>query len=309
MKRRVTAWMVPALLVVLSTLGAGAPSSAQGQARGSGGRTESVAVGAQYDSTHVYVAPGEMDAFVDSWQAAFGGTHTAKVVTTVTPTPSKTASELVFSPVGTLSVFGFQTPVPYPFGAERTGWLVTDLDKGVRAARGSGAQVVVAPFDDPIGRDAVVQFPGGIDAQLYWHTTPPSYPALESVPDNRIYLTPDSVGQFLGSYLRFTGGRIVSDRRVADGGELGLDGRTYRRIAIRSTFGNTVVSVTDGHLPYPFGREVTGYAVRDLAATLSRAEATGAEVLWGPYASGGRRSAMVRFPGGYVAELHQGSDG
>ncbi|MFG3357487.1 VOC family protein [Streptomyces griseofuscus] len=69
------------------------------------------------------------------------------------------------------------------------------------------------------------------------------------------------------------------------------------------------MSVTDGHLPYPFGREVTGYAVRDLAATLSRAEAAGAEMLWGPYASGGRRSAMVQFPGGYVAELHQGSDG
>ena len=154
-----------------------------------------------------------------------------------------------------------------------------------------------------------MQFPGGIDAQLYWHTTAPSYPALESVPDNRIYLTPDAVGPFLGSYLRFTGGRILSDRRAADGGELGLDGRTYRRIAIRSTFGNTVVSVTDGHLPYPFGREVTGYAVPDLAATLSRAEAAGAKVLWGPYASGGRWSAMVQFPGGYVAELHQGSDG
>ncbi|MGM9335677.1 glyoxalase [Streptomyces murinus] len=306
MKRRVTAWMVPALLVVLSTLGAGAPSSAQG--RGSGGRSESVAVGAQYDSTHVYVTPGEMDAFVDSWQATFGGTHTAKVVTTVTPTPSRTASELVFSPVGTLSVFGFQTPVPYPFGAERTGWLVTDLDKGVRAARASGAQLVVAPFDDPIGRDAVVQFPGGIDAQLYWHTTAPSYPALQSVPDNRVYLTPDSVGPFLRSYLRFTGGRIVSDRRAADGAELGMDGRTYRRITLRSTFGNTVISVTDGHLPYPFGREVTGYAVRDLAATLGRAEAAGSKVLWGPYASGGRRSAMVQFPGGYVAELHQGSD-
>jgi hypothetical protein len=30
-------------------------------------------------------------------------------------------SQLIFTPVGTVSVFGFTTPVPYPFGNERTG--------------------------------------------------------------------------------------------------------------------------------------------------------------------------------------------
>ncbi|MFD7834745.1 hypothetical protein [Streptomyces sp. NPDC059761] len=45
---------------------------------------------------------------------------------------------------------------------------------GVRLARQSGAQLVVEPFDDPIGRDAIVQFPGGVNAQLYWHTKAPS---------------------------------------------------------------------------------------------------------------------------------------
>jgi hypothetical protein len=30
-----------------------------------------------------------------------------------------------------------------------------------------------APFDDPIGRDAVIQWSGGANMQLYWHTTPP----------------------------------------------------------------------------------------------------------------------------------------
>ncbi|WP_254647517.1 glyoxalase [Streptomyces sp. GbtcB6] len=290
---------LPALLVALSVVGAGAPSPAQSTVRAS-----TTAVGPQYDSTHVYVTPGKEDAFADSWLATFGGTHTTKVVTDVTPTPSQAESELVLSPVGTLSVFDFKTPVPYPFGTERTGWLMSDFDRGVRLARQSGADVVVAPFDDPIGKDTVIQFPGGINAQLYWHTKAPSYPPPETVPDNRVYLTPDSVTDFLHSYQRFTGGRIVSDDRAADGGDLGLPGKTYRRIALRSPFGNTVVSVTDGHLPYPFGRETTGYSVKDLTATLRKAGTAGATVLRGPTAG----SAMVQFPGGYVAELHQGSD-
>ncbi|MDW6057376.1 hypothetical protein SAZ11_03970 [Streptomyces sp. FXJ1.4098] len=203
MKRKAMAWMLPALMVALSVMGFGAPSSAQDEAAAA--TISTTAVGPQYDTTHVYVTPGAVDAFVASWEATFGGTHTAKVVTTVTPTPSKTESELVFSPVGTLSVFDFQTPVPYPFGAERTGWLMSDFDRGVRLARESGAHLVVAPFDDPIGRDAIVQFPGGINAQLYWHTKAPSYPPLETVPDNRVYLTRDSADEFLSSYLRFTG--------------------------------------------------------------------------------------------------------
>ncbi|MBU3870731.1 glyoxalase [Streptomyces sp. 4503] len=303
MKHKAMAWTLPAVLVALSVVGSGAPSSAR-----STGRAPTTAVGPQYDTTHVYVTHGKEDAFVDSWLATFGGTHTTKVVTNVTPTPSEAESELVLSPVGTLSVFDFRTPVPYPFGAERTGWLMSDFDRGVRLARQSGANTVVAPFDDPIGRDAVVQFPGGVNVQLYWHTKAPSYAPLETVPDNRVYLTPDSATAFLRSYLRFTGGRTVCDDRAADGGDIGLPGRTYRRIALRSPFGNTVVSVTDGHLPYPFGREATGYAVKDLTATLRKAEAAGAQVLWGPYDGKGRSNAMVRFPGGYVAELHQGSD-
>ncbi|MGW2955285.1 VOC family protein [Streptomyces eurythermus] len=286
MKRKTMAWVLPTLLVALSVVGSGSPTLAHSERAAAA--VPATAVGPQYDTTHVYVTPGDVDTFVASWEATFGGTHTAKVVTTVTPTPSSTESQLVHSPVGTLSVFDFHTPVPYPFGSERTGWLVSDLGQGVRQARQSGARVVVAPFDDPIGRDAVVQFPGGVNAQLYWHTKAPSYAPLKTVPDNRVYLTPDSVGEFLGAYLRFTGGRIVSDQRAANAGDIGLPGRTYRRIAIRS----------------PFGRETTGYAVDDLADTLRKAEAAGAKVLWGPYTAGGRSTATVRFPGGYIAELH-----
>src|SRR5262245_47260175 len=120
-------------------------------------------VGAQYDTTHVYVQPEDFDKFVASLVATFGGTTTKQGVFTVTPTPSMTMSQLVLTPVGTLSVFGFKTPVPYPFGAERTGYLVTDLDLAVRAARDAGADVIVTPFSDPIGRDVIIQWPGGVN--------------------------------------------------------------------------------------------------------------------------------------------------
>jgi hypothetical protein len=50
-------------------------------------------------------------------------------------------------------------------------------------------------------------------------------------------------------------------------------GNTYRRIRIASAFGKATVLVTDGHLPYPYGHETTGYEVSDLAATLAKAEA------------------------------------
>src|SRR3989449_4987010 len=133
-----------------------------------------VAVGPQYDTTHVYVAPADFDRFVASVVATFGGTTSKQVVITVTPTPSSTISQLILTPVGTISVFGFKTPVPYPFGAERTGYLVTDMDAAVRAVRATGADVLVAPFDDVAGQDTVIQFPGGVNMQLYVHTTPPS---------------------------------------------------------------------------------------------------------------------------------------
>jgi len=144
-----------------------------------GGASPEFAVGPQYDTTHVYVAHQDFDRFVASLIATFGGTATKQGVFTVTPTPSSTMSQLVLTPAGSVSVFGFKTPIPYPFGAERTGYLVTDLEASVKAAQSDGADVVVAPFNDPIGRDAVVQWPGGVNMQLYWHTAPPSYAPLK----------------------------------------------------------------------------------------------------------------------------------
>src|SRR6476469_5824278 len=168
--------------------------------------TQDVAVGPQYDTTHVYVAPAEFDRFVASLIATFGGTTTKQGVFTVTPTPSSTMSQLVMTPVGTISVFGFKTPVPYPFGFERTGYLVTDVDEAIRAAKATGADVLVAPFDDPIGRDAVIQWPGGVNTQLYWHTTAPSYPSLQTVPENRVYVSSERADAFVRSFLDFSHG-------------------------------------------------------------------------------------------------------
>ena len=62
--------------------------------------------------------------------------------------------------------------------------------------------------------------------------------------------------------------------------------------------------VTDGHVPYPYGRELTGYEVKDLQGTLTKAKASGGIVLIDPYTSDGRAAAMVQFPGGYIAEIH-----
>ena len=263
-----------------------------------------VAVGPQYDTTHVYVAPEDFDRFVASLLATFGGTTSKQGVFTVTPTPSSTMNQLVLTPVGTLSVFGFKTPVPYPFGVERTGYLVTDMDAAVRAARACGADVIVAPFDDPIGRDAIVQWPGGVNMQLYWHTTPPSYADLQTVPENRVYLSSDRADAFIRSFVQFSGGTIAGDDPKAPGVEIGRTDGTYRRVRLTSTFGTVVALVTDGHLPYPYGREMTGYETLDLDTTLAKAKAAGARVLVEPYSASARRSAFVQFPGGYIAEVH-----
>jgi predicted enzyme related to lactoylglutathione lyase len=266
--------------------------------------TPVVAVGSQYDTTHVYVAPADVNAFVDSFLATFGGQSTKQGIATVTPTPSSTSTQLLQTPVGTVSLFGFRTPVPHPFGAERTGYLVTDLDVAVKAARAAGADVIVQIFPDPIGRDAVIQWPGGVNMQLYWHTTPPNYAAFQTVPENRVYVSPDRVDAFVKSFVTFSHGKVASDEAKAPGVEIGRAGDTFRRVRIESTFGKMTVFVTDGHLPYPYGHEMTGYEVGNLSDTLSKAKAHGAKVLVEPFTSEGRESAMVAFPGGYVAEIH-----
>src|ERR1700720_4526270 len=291
-------------LVLTLGLAVGSPHASAFAQSAQQAETVSVAVGPQYDTTHVYVAPEDFDRFVASLIATFGGTTTKQGVLTVTPTQSSTMSQLVLTPVGSVSVFGFKTPIPYPFGLERTGYLVTDMDEAVRAAKATGADVFVAPFNDPIGRDAIIQWPGGVNTQLYWHTTAPSYTPLQTIPENRVYVSQDRVDAFVSSFLAFSRGSLVSDEPRAPGIEIGRPTETYRRIRIESKFGKLTVLVTDGHLPYPYGQEMTGYEVANLTDSLTKAKANGVNVLVPAYKTDDRESAVLQFPGGYIAEIH-----
>jgi hypothetical protein len=263
-----------------------------------------VAVGPQYDSTHVYVAPADLDSFTSSLVATFGGTRSQPTTFSVTPTPSETTFVFVFTPVGTFSVFGFKTPIPYPFGSERTGYLVTDMDAAVRSAKAYDADIVVAPFKDPIGRDVIIAWPGGVHMQLYWHTTAPNYAKLQTIPENRVYVSSERADSFVRNFIAFSQGKVISDDRRAPGIEIGRPNDTYRRVRIESDFGKVTVLATDGHLPYPYGREITGLEVANLSDTLTKAKAAGATVVVDPYTADGRRASIVAFPGGYIAEIH-----
>lgn len=263
-----------------------------------------VAVGPQYDTTHVYVAPADLDAFVSSFVSTFGGKPSKRSVANVLPVPSSTQMQYLLTPAGALSIFAYQTPIPFPFGQERTGYLVTDMDQAIKAARAAGAEVIVEPFKDAIGIDAVLQWPGGLKMQLYWHFKASANPPLESIPENRVYISRDQADNFVAGFVRFAQGKVVSDDPQAAAAEIGRAGETYRRIEIASLFGNMLVLVTDGHLPYPFGYETTGYRVTDLSATLDKAKAAGVKILSAPYAAHDRTTAIVEFPGGYIAEIH-----
>ncbi len=140
--------------------------------------------------------------------------------------------------------------------------------------------------------------------QLYWHTAKPSYAAYQTIPENRVYVSPDRADALVRSFVRFARGKVATDNAKAPGIEIGRPNETYRRIRVESAFGKLTAVVTDGHLPYPYGHEMTGYEVSDLADTIAKAKASGATVLVEPYAVDGRDAAMLQFPGGYVAEVH-----
>jgi hypothetical protein len=270
--------------------------------------SRSLAVGPQYGTTHVYVAPEDFDRFIDALVTTFGGTKSQASVISITPTPSETIWQAVATPVGAFSVFGFKTPIPYPFGIERTGYLVSDFDAAIDSAKANHADIVVAPFSDSIGRDVIIAWPGGVYMQLYWHRTPPNFASLQTVPENRVYVSPDRADNFVRDFAAFAQAMVISDDHEAPGIEIGRPDDVYRRVRMESQFGKVTVLVTDGHLPYPYGRETTGYDVEDLSDTLMKAKAAGAKLVIAPYSVPGRRAAMVQFPGGFIAEIHCDND-
>jgi hypothetical protein len=178
------------------------------------------------------------------------------------------------------------------------------VDAALKATRGAGADLIVDKFQDPIGLDAVIQWPGGVKMQLYWHFVPPSYEPLAFVPENRIYVPRDRIDNFTHAFIHFSRGKVISDEWHANAAEIGNAGQTYRRIRLESKFGKMQIMATDGHIPYPFGYEINGYEVGDLSETLAKARTQGAAVLVEPIDTDDRRSAVVKFPGGYIAEIH-----
>jgi hypothetical protein len=134
-------------------------------------------------------------------------------------------------------------------------------------------------------------------------------PLRGAVVEEAIPPGPEGPGFLARKQLKFTSGVVESDVPKANASEIGLPSQTFRRIRLTSPFSRTVISVTNGHLPYPYGHETTGYKVANLATTLSKAKTADATVLSGPHLSGGRHSATVKFPGGYVAEIHNNKSG
>jgi hypothetical protein len=110
------------------------------------------------------------------------------------------------------------------------------MTTAIANARADGADVIVTPFPNPIGIDAVVQWPGGVNMQLYWLIRTPSYAPLAHIPENRVYFSADRVDSFEKAFLQFSKGRILNDRRLPGEG-IGEPGIAVRRIRIESAFG------------------------------------------------------------------------
>ena len=293
-----------AVTTAVVTVSAG---SADGTQDAAGRVTPVQAYGVAYDASHVYVQHGKLPEFIKSWEATFGGTNNPPAAFGITPTPSTALASIIHSPVGLLAAYDYQTPIPFPFGSEQTGFGVHGPDNAVRVARRVGATAPVAPWTGPVGREAVVRFPGGFSSQVWEQFDMSGFTPLTTQPEFRVYLSEDTVNAFLASYLPFTGGKVVSDVRAADGGEIGAPGTTYHRVRIKTPFGDTVVLANQGDWNYPYGRDTTGYTVTDVAGTIAKATASGATVRSGPYRSKDRTSVLLEFPGGYLAEVHDGT--
>jgi len=126
--------------------------------------------------------------------------------------------------------------------------------------------VVVSTFPDVFGRDAIIEWPGGVHMQLYWHTKAPNYAPLQTVPENRVYVSQQSAQRFVRGFVEFSRGKVVSDDSRAPASRSGGPARPTGAYASNRTSARIAVLVTDGHLPYPYGRELMGYEVANLSA-------------------------------------------
>lgn len=302
LKKWLGAALISSALVFASSYGF-AQDDQGGDAQGS--RASVLYPGAQYTASHVYTTLDRIDALAASLQATLGGFIVNSTDNyRITPTPSSAKAVLLSTPAGTFGMFAFHAPMPYAFGEDRIGYYVKDIDSAVRKALRSGASVVVSKFSDPIGSDAIVRWPGGSVTQFYKTDMPSMSPPLQNVPEQRVYVSADSADAYIRGYLNFTDGRVAKVFPFADGADIGQPGNRYRRVHLTSAVGKVVVLITDGHLPYPFGKEHDGFEVGNVASALQNAVASGATVLSEPQYANGRTTAIVKFPGEFIAELH-----
>ena len=99
--------------------------------------------------------------------------------------------------------------------------------------------------------------------------------------------------------------RLVGERgRRCAGAAVGRPDAKVRLVRIQSLYGDMLVVAGDGAWPWPYGREISGYGVTDLAATIDKAKAAGVTTLIPAHDVGGRQEAMLQFPGGFIAAVH-----
>jgi hypothetical protein len=73
--------------------------------------------------------------------------------------------------------------------------------------------------------------------QLYWHTTPPNSASLQTIPENRVYISPDRTDAFIRDFGTFAQAQVVSDDHKSPGIEIGRPNDAYRRVRMESQFG------------------------------------------------------------------------
>jgi hypothetical protein len=47
--------------------------------------------------------------------------------------------------------------------------------------------------------------------QLYWHTTAPNYAKLQTIPENRAYVSAERIDEFVRDFVAFSLGKVASD--------------------------------------------------------------------------------------------------
>lgn len=280
--------------IVAFWLAATQPAFASSTSAENGVNPEDLSVGPQYGTTHVYVDPSTQEAFTRSFIQTFGGESVAAL---------ENDAHSVASPSGTVSLYSAQSADST--NSASIGYLVLDLDHAISSAQKSGARLIAGPVQGALGRSAVIQWPGGIKTGLYQDEHRPNLPPLAARPDQRVHIAPAEVDGFVKAFLHFSKGTLMFDSPRRDAAEIGKPGESYRLVRLVSPFGNILIVASQNPLAPPFGTESTGYEVQDLSATLDRAQAAGAKVVSGPYKAVDHTTAMLTFPGGYTAEVHQ----